>query len=137
MLWIKTFHILFVMAWVGCVFTVPRILLQWKHAVETKADIAGIRILAIKFFRFGCVMAVLSVGFGLWLWFGYGFGGRWLHIKLTLVLLLLAHFLVAGAFIVRATKQGTFLGTIALKLYNEAPLLFIIPIIYLVLAKPA
>ena len=124
------------MSWVACVFTVPRILLQWKNAIETKTDFAGIRILAIKFFRFGCVMAVLAMGFGVWLWFAYGFGGRWLHIKLTLVVLLLAHFLIAGVLIVRATKNGTFLGTVALKIYNEAPLLFIIPIIYLVLAKP-
>jgi protoporphyrinogen IX oxidase len=137
MLWIKTFHILFVMAWVACVFTVPRILLQWKSAVDAKSDFAGIRILAIKFFRFGCVMAVLAMAFGIWLWLAYGFGGRWLHLKLTLVVLLLVHFLIAGSFIIRATKSGTFLGGVALKFYNEAPLLFIIPIIYLVLAKPA
>jgi putative membrane protein len=85
-------------------------------------------------YRFGHIMFGLALVFGLWLWFGFGMSGPWLHAKLTLVALLLAYFIVSG----RLLKKGVAAlpTSRTLRLMNEVPILLVLAVIYLVLAKP-
>ena len=136
MFWVKTFHILFVMGWMTCLFALPRALLHWKYAVESGQEAEVIKQLSIRFFRFGSLMAVLAITFGSWLWLGYGIGGRWLMAKLALVVLLIVYHLVSGLFLLRGVKHRTFMGGVFMRLFNEGSLLLVIPIIYFVVAKP-
>lgn len=136
MLWVKTFHVLFVMGWMTCLFALPRTLLHWKYAVDSGKEADTIKQLSIRFFRFGSLMALLSIAFGSWLWLGYGIGGRWLAVKLAFVALLILYHMISGLFLLRSVKQGRFTGGVFMRVFNEASLLLVIPILYIVLAKP-
>ena len=52
MLWVKTFHILFVMAWMAGLFYLPRILVHYVEGKQAKEDVQRLIIMGQKLFRF-------------------------------------------------------------------------------------
>jgi putative membrane protein len=83
---------------------------------------------------------------GITLWFGYrvfpnyptmvGAHPAWLHAKLGLVFLMLVHFSMAGRWLKGVDKGRTLPSATALRWFNELPVLLLVGIVYLVLAKP-
>lgn len=62
--------------------------------------------------------------------------GGWLHAKLFAVALILAHYIVAGRWL-KGVDQGRALPRgRALRLFNEVPVVLLVGVIWLVLAKP-
>ncbi len=133
---IKTLHLLFVMAWVAALFYLPRILLNLVQAGGEPAVRDRLLLMGRRLYGFGHVMLGLMAIFGLTLWMHYGIVGPWLHAKLTLVALLFAYYIWIGRMLKRSANGGALPSERALRWINEAPLVLIIPIIYLVLAKP-
>jgi putative membrane protein len=78
----------------------------------------------------------LATVFGLVLWLHFGMAGGWLHAKLALVALLLAHFIVAGRWLKGVERGRALPSTRTLRWFNEVPVLGLVGIVYLVLAKP-
>jgi uncharacterized integral membrane protein (TIGR00701 family) len=69
MLWVKAFHIIFVVSWFAGLFYLPRIFVN--HAMATEpAEIARLKLMEGKLYRFITPIAWLALGFGLWLWLG-------------------------------------------------------------------
>lgn len=144
-LWIKSAHLLFVMAWVAAAFYLPRILINLVEAGDEPAVRARLMLMGRRLYRFGHVMFGLSLLAGVVLWLGYrviadfptmvGSGSGWLHAKLTLVALLLAHYIVGGRWLRRADTRALPTGK-ALRLFNEVPVFLLLGVIWLVLAKP-
>lgn len=134
--WVKTAHLLFVIAWMASVFYLPRILVNLTET-PGQADVqARLQLMGTRLYRFGHVMFGLAVAFGLWLWMGFRIQGGWLHVKLLLVVLLLAHFIVAGRWL-KGVSAGRSLPTSGkLRWFNELPVLLLAAVIWLVLAKP-
>ena len=96
MLWIKAFHIIFVVTWFAALFYLPRLFVY--HAMTSdKEGSERFKIMERKLYR-GIMTpsAVLTFTFGFWLYLGYGFSGGWLHAKLTIVALLAAYHLWCG-----------------------------------------
>jgi protoporphyrinogen IX oxidase len=118
-------------------FVLPRALLHWKLAFNDGKNCDAITSLSIALFRFGGMMAILAISFGLWLWLGYGFSGRWLTLKLIFVSLLVVHYLISGWLLFTARKRHKFKSRLFLRVFNESPVLLVLPIIYLVLTKDA
>lgn len=146
-LWTKTAHVVFVMAWMASVFYLPRILVNlaeagpagWDGAQGEGAQAVRARLLLMgrRLYRFGHVMFGFAVLLGLALWLHFGIAGTWLHAKLALVALLLAHYVVGGRWLKRAAAGGGLPSVKALRWFNEVPVLVLVVIVYLVLAKPA
>ena len=105
-LWTKTAHLVFVMAWMGGVFYLPRILVNLAEAGEDAAVRARLVLMGRRLYRFGHVMFGLAFVLGLALWLHFGIAGGWLHAKLLLVALMLAHFIVAGRWL-KGAEAGT------------------------------
>ena len=63
-------------------------------------------------------------------------GTGWLHAKLTLVALMLVHFIVTGRWLKGAAKGKSLPSPTALRWFNELPLFGLIVVVWLVLAKP-
>jgi protoporphyrinogen IX oxidase len=95
-LWTKTAHLVFVMAWMAAGFYLPRILVNLAEAGDVPAVRERLLLMGTRLYRFGHVMFGLAVALGLTLWLHFGIAGGWLHAKLLLVALLLAHYIVAG-----------------------------------------
>ena len=135
MLWIKSFHIIFVISWFAGLFYLPRIFVN--HAMETSPEaIQRLTLMEDKLYRFMLPLAVLSIGFGLWLWMGYGITGKWMHPKLTLVLGLAAYHWYCGK-IIRDFKTGNNKRShLWFRWFNELPVLALSLIVILVVVKP-
>lgn len=134
--WLKTFHILFVMAWMAGVFYLPRILVHYVEGHGAGEDTRRLVTMAEKLFRFSNVMAVIAIVTGIGLWLYYGITGGWLHAKLLFVALLLAYQVQTWRYINRMRAGQVLHTSLFFRLYNEAALLLVIPILVLVEIKP-
>lgn len=145
-LWIKTAHLVFVIAWMAAVFYLPRILVNLAEAGDVPAVRTRLVLMGRRLYRFGHLMFGLSVVLGLVLWLGYrlvaGFptlvapGSGWMHAKLALVALLLAYYIVSGRWLKGADAGRALPSSKVLRWFNEIPVLVLVAIVFLVLAKP-
>lgn len=134
--WVKTAHLVFVIAWMATVFYLPRILVNLAETREQPDVQARLLLMGKKLYRFGHHMFGLALILGLVLWFHFRIGGGWMHAKLTLVVLMLAYFIVAGRWLKGVEKGRALPSSKALRWFNELPLVLLVAIVYLVLAKP-
>lgn len=145
-IWTKTAHLVFVIAWMAAVFYLPRILVNLAEAGGNPGVRARLVLMGRRLYRFGHVMFGLAAALGLVLWLGYrvipgfptmvGAGSGWLHAKLALVVLLLAHYIVAGRWLEGLDQDRALPSPRALRWFNELPVLLLVAVVYLVLAKP-
>lgn len=136
MLWIKAWHIIFMVTWFAGLFYLPRLFVYHAMA-EDAASRARFKIMERKLF-FGIMTpgAVLTTGFGLWLWLGYGFSGGWLHAKVSLVGLLLAYHIYCGKLLLDFKHDRNRHSHVFYRWLNEAPVLVLVAIVMLVVVKP-
>jgi putative membrane protein len=144
--WIKSLHLLFVIAWLAAVFYLPRILVNMAEAVGQPAVIERLGLMGRRLYRFGHHMFGLAVLFGVTLYIGHYLAPtllpdvvgnmKWIHAKLGLVALLLAYYIVMGRWLKRAAAGGGLPSSTALRWINELPILLVLGVIYLVIAKP-
>jgi putative membrane protein len=143
---LKTAHLVFVMAWMGGVFYLPRILVNLAEAGNDAAVKARLVLMGRRLYRFGHIMFGLALAFGLVLWLGYrafpglptmvAAGSGWLHAKLALVVVMLAHYIVGGRWLKGAEAGRALPSSRALRWFNELPVLLLVVVVYLVLVKP-
>jgi putative membrane protein len=136
MLWVKSFHIIFVVAWFAGLFYLPRLFVY--HA--TTSDSPGIERFKVMerklYYGIMTPSAVLAVAFGLWLWLDYGITGGWLHAKLVLVLMLIAYHLYCGRLLADFKHDRNRHGHVYYRWFNEIPVLILIAVVILVVVKP-
>ena len=135
MLWVKAFHIIFVVSWFAGLFYLPRIFVN--HAMATEpAEIARLKLMGFKLYRFVTPVAWLAVGFGLWLWLGYGITGGWLYVKLGLVLGLIAYHYYCGKLVKQFAADHNTRSHVFYRWFNEVPVLVLVAVVILVTVKP-
>ena len=135
-LWIKAFHIVFMVTWFAALFYLPRLFVY--HAMADDAvGIARFKIMERKLF-FGIMTpgAVLTLVSGTWLWLGYGFNGGWLHAKLALVAVLIAYQVYCGKLMMDFKHDCNRHGHVFYRWLNELPVVILIAIVILVVVKP-
>ena len=132
----KTAHVVFVIAFMACVFYLPRILVNLAEAGDEPAVRARLLLMGRRLYRFGHTMFGIALVLGLVLWLHFGIVGGWLHAKLVFVALLLAHFIVAGRWLKGVDKGRALPSATTLRWFNELPVVLLAVIVYLVLAKP-
>ncbi len=139
MLWIKSLHLLFVIAWFAGLFYLPRIFVNL--ALEEN-DVARARLLlmARKLYRFMTLLAIPALAFGLWLWGIYAklgmIGGGWLHAKLALVVLLVGYHHACGRLLRKFEQGRNTRSHVWYRWFNEVPVLILLATVILVVVKP-
>jgi len=136
MLWLKAFHIVFVVTWFAGLFYLPRLFVY--HAMsEDEVSRERFKIMERKLFN-GIMTpsAVLTVVLGTWLWLGYGFGGGWLHAKLALVAVLVAYHVYCYRLLVAFREDRNRRSHVFYRWLNELPVLILIAAVVLVVVKP-
>lgn len=137
MLWVKTFHIFFVVSWFAGLFYLPRIFVNLALVGdEPSAERSRLLLMADKLYRFVTPIGALAVAFGFWLWQGFGFSGGWLHAKTLLVLGLVAYHLVCGQLLRRFQAGRNRRSQRWFRVFNEVPVLALLAILVLVVVKP-
>ena len=134
--WIKSLHIIFVVAWFAGLFYLPRLFVY--HAQSTDAaSIERFKVMERKLYR-GIMTPcmVLTLAFGIWMWLGYGFTGRWLAAKLVLVALLVAYHFWLGGLVRRFATDANRRSHVFYRWINELPLVLLAAIVVLVVVKP-
>ena len=132
----KTLHLVFVIAWMSTVFYLPRILVNIAEAGDAADVRARLVLMGRRLYRFGHVVFGVAFVFGLALWLHFGIAGGWLHAKLLLVALILAHFIVAGRWLKGADAGKPLPSARTLRWFNEIPVLLLLVVVWLVLGKP-
>lgn len=137
MLWVKAFHIIFMVTWFAGLFYLPRLFVY--HAMsEDAASRERFKVMERKLY-FGIMApgAILTIAFGLWLWFGWFRGaGGWLHAKLALVILLIAYHLWCGRILKDFKHDRNTRSHVWFRWFNEFPVLILIGAVLLVVFKP-
>ena len=137
MLWIKAWHIIFMVTWFAGLFYLPRLFVYHASATDT-AGIERFRIMERRLFVLMTIGGVLTAVFGLWLLIlnpGLLATG-WLQVKLGLVVLLTSYHawnwrLVQDFAAGRNTRSDRWY-----RWFNEAPSLLLIGIVLLAVARP-
>ncbi len=135
MLWVKIFHLLFVISWFAGLFYLPRILVNLAMENEPAAQ-ARLLLMARKLYRFMTLIAVPALAFGLWLWLGYGIAGGWLHAKLVLVVVLIGYHHACGSLLRKFEQGRNTRSHVWFRWFNEIPVLILLATVILVVLKP-
>jgi putative membrane protein len=139
MLWIKTFHIVFIASWFAGLFYLPRIFVNL--AQQTDPAVQKVLLgMARRLYRFTNILAIPAVLLGLWLYVQYGIGrgpgNGWMHAKLALVVLVIGYHHSCGV-ILRKFEQGANRRShIFYRWFNEVPVLMLVAVTALVVIKP-
>lgn len=137
MLWIKAFHIVFVVSWFAGLFYLPRIFVNLAMvSADSTAERERLLLMARKLYRFVNPIMGLAIGLGVWLWLGYGFSGGWLHAKLLLVLGLAGYQGWCGRLLKDFAAGRNQRSHVWYRVFNEVPVLALIVICILVVVKP-
>ena len=142
MLWVKSFHIVFVTSWFAGLFYLPRIFVNLAMVPpQSLAERERLLLMARKLMRFTTLLAVPAVALGLWLWLGYGIGlhgpgNGWMHAKLTLVLLVLGYHHACGVQLRKISAGESQRSHVWFRWFNELPVLMLTAIVVLVVVKP-
>ena len=141
MLWVKSFHIIFVASWFAGLFYLPRIFVNMAMvAPGSVAERERLLLMARKLLRFTTLLAVPALATGLWLWLGYGVGrgpGKgWMHAKLTVVALVLGYHHACGVILRKLVADTSQRSHVWFRWFNEVPVLLLLVAVVLVVVKP-
>jgi len=136
MLWIRAFHIIFMVTWFAALFYLPRLFVY--HALtEDAAGRERFKLMERKLY-YGIMApgAVLTIVFGTWLWLGYGISGAWLHAKLALVAVLIVYHLWCGKLLNDFRHDRNTHSHLWYRWFNEFPVVVLITAVILAVVKP-
>ncbi len=139
MLYWKAFHIMAMVSWFAGLFYLPRLFVY--HAMtEDAAGQERFCIMERKLYRgimTPAMLATVIAGLSLLLpqWSIYK-TMIWVHIKLTLVLLLLGYHIYCGQLLKNFATGNNRHSHVFYRWFNEIPVLFLIGIVFLVVVKP-
>lgn len=139
MLWVKAFHIIFMVTWFSGLFYLPRLYVYHAQATDTISK-ERFKLMEKKlYYMITTPGAVLTIGFGLWVmsynWHGY-LQMFWLHIKLGLVFLLLIYHIYLGKILRDFRLDRNKYNEVFYRWLNEVPALFLMVIVILAVVKP-
>lgn len=141
MLWVKSFHIVFVASWFAGLFYLPRIFVNLAMVPpESVAERERLLLMARKLMRFTTILAVPALALGLWLWLGYGIGrgagNGWMHAKLVAVVLILGYHHACGLLLRRFVQGTQRRSHVWYRWFNEVPVILLMTVVVLAVVKP-
>ncbi|RLA09256.1 MAG: protoporphyrinogen oxidase HemJ [Gammaproteobacteria bacterium] len=140
MLWIKAFHLIAVIAWFAGLFYLPRLFVYHATTIDP-ISIDRFKIMERRLF-FGIMTpaAVVALVLGLVMLFDYAWvtykSMGWLHLKLTLVILLFVYHYYCWIFLKQFRNDQNHHSSKFYRVFNELPTLMLIAIVVATIVKP-
>jgi putative membrane protein len=140
MLWLKAFHLIFVVTWFAALFYLPRLFVY--HA-ECKDDTGNARFKIMERKLYHGIMtpsAILTFIFGAWTLSYYSLDKiatmHWLHAKLLLVVMLYFYHGYCGKLVKQFDRNENTRSHVFYRWFNEFPVLILIAVVILAIVKP-
>lgn len=136
-LWLKAFHIVFVVTWFAGLFYLPRLFVYFVEAdsaaVRTTLSMMQRRLMGITH-----IGAALALGFGLWLLLRQPalMASGWLGLKLLFVALLIAYHCYCARLARRLGAGHIDHSGRFLRLFNEVPAVVLLIVVPLAVVRP-
>lgn len=139
MLWVKAFHIIFMVAWFAGLFYLPRLIVYHAMA-EDSVSRERFSIMERKLFVIMSIGGAGTVLFGVWALVAYAWtayaGTGWLHVKLVLSALLIVYHVYCYALMRELETGGRRHGQVFYRWINEVPTVMLLAMVILVVVKP-
>ena len=142
MLWLKAFHVVAVVSWFAALLYLPRLFVYHAQiqgfSIDDAPGNARFKIMERKLFGIMTIAAILALGFGVAMLAvspAY-LEMRWLHLKLFLVLLLMAYHGACFALLQQFAADRNSRSERWYRVFNEVPALLLIGIVILAVVKP-
>jgi protoporphyrinogen IX oxidase len=139
MLWMKSLHIVFIASWFAMLFYLPRIFVNLAQ-VESASSAEYQRLIGMahRLYRFGTILVVPALGFGLALWvlYGVGSGQTWFYAKMFVVVLALGYHHACGSILRKFKNAQNIRSQKWFRWFNEVPVLLMLVAVVLVVVKP-
>jgi len=140
LLWIKAFHIIFMVTWFAGLFYLPR-LFAYHAGSEDQTSRDRFKIMEHKLYYYIMTPgAIITVVLGIWLVGIYGFDilmqWHWLQVKLFFVLILIAFHYYCGRLVKDFAADNNQHSEKFFRLINEIPVLPLIIIIIMAVVRP-
>ncbi len=140
MLWVKAFHVIFMVTWFAGLFYLPRLFVY--HA-EARDEISNERFKIMErklFYGITTPGGLITVLLGLWMLYDYAWASYqhmlWLHIKLALVAILLVYHGYCWKLVKDFKYDRNQRSHVWYRWFNEFPVLILIVVIILAIVKP-
>jgi putative membrane protein len=139
MLWVKAFHIIFMVTWFAGLFYLPRL---YVYHASSDDDISNERfkVMERKLFIIMTIGAVATTIFGLWMLFDYAFSAYymsfWLYLKLLLIAALYYYHYACYKILEDFRYDVNVRDHVYYRFFNEVPVLILFGIIIFVVVKP-
>lgn len=140
MLWLKAFHIIFLVSWFAGLFYLPRLFVYHAMSDDT-ASKERFKIMERKLLNgIMAPAAILTIISGLWMLYEYAWiaysSMMWLDIKLLLVAILLAYHVWCWKIYQQFKNDVNTKSHVFYRWFNEFPVIILVTIIILVVVKP-
>lgn len=136
MLWLKAFHIIFMVTWFAGLFYLPRLFVYHADAQDV-ASRQRFVTMERRLFIIMSIGAAATIAFGLSLLIGWWLPvPAWLQAKLALVVLLIVYHIYCGKLLRDFRADRNRHSSRFYRRFNEIPSVFLIVIVILVVVKP-
>ncbi len=139
MLWIKAFHIIAVICWFAAIFYLPRLFVYHAQS-EDQISKDRFKIMQRKLYRGIMTPSMIAVlilgGWLLGLNPDYYLSQGWMHVKLTLVLLLVGFHFYCGYLLKCFANDTNRKSHKFFRVLNEVPVFMLVAIVILAVVKP-
>ena len=132
---IKALHIIFFTSWFAGLFYLPRI---YVNLAMTKGETYDhLLIMARKLYRFITPFMYITTGLGFWmLYINPGlFQMGWMHVKLSLIALLIGYHFWCGYYLKKFSANQSAHGHVFYRFFNEFPVLILFAVVILAVTK--
>ena len=141
MLWLKAFHVVFVVTWFAGLFYLPRLFVNLAAVPsDSHAERERLLLMARRLYRFSSLLMVFAIGLGLVLWLGYGIGrgphSGWLDAKLLLVVLAIGYHHACRNLLRNFEQLANRRRERWFRVFNELAIVLFTVIVILVVVKP-
>ena len=139
MLWIKSLHIVFIASYFAVLFYLPRIFVNLAQVKDRQsAEYQRLLSMATRLYRFGHILAIPAIGFGVALWWFYGIGAgqNWFYIKMVIVALIGGYHDACGSLLNKFKNGINQRSEKWFRWFNEVPVLLMFIAVVLVVVKP-
>lgn len=140
MLWVKSFHIIFIVTWFAGLFYLPRLFVYHAMSDDSISN-ERFKIMERKlYYGITTPSAVLTVVFGVWMLWDYAWVAfsktGWLHAKLTLVVILIGYHIYCGKLVKHFKHDQNNHSHIFYRWFNEFPVIILLAVVILAVVKP-